>query len=717
MSAILDCALALAQQKVRFFPVQPNSKIPAVANFSSKATSDPEQLTEMFNGGRPYNSGIACGKVAEGLYLVGFDIDNKSGRNGYETLELMAELGEEFPDTWSQKTPSGGEHRLFWSPIPIRQGANTCGAGIDLRGDGGYLVGPGSVLNGVYYHVIRNLPIAKFPDFAIKRWEKKATVHNLQVFSKSEPVENQIFALKQAVTYLQSLDTATEGGRSHSLYKVCAQLKDYGVDKSQIFDVLLEHWKCEPLLSAEEIHAHINNAFKYTQTPPGIKAPEKLFPPAEDVPADPLEKTPIQKMNEDHFYYAANGHTRVCWETTKAGKFHLERYPVYAFHEKYSKLKMMHNGKQSKVTQVWMESEERRQYDWLRFHPGNNLSPNEYNTWRGFAVKPADVIDPLAIAAVKAFKEHCLENICGNDPEIFKWVFTFMAHIFQKPEEKPEVSLVLRGEKGTGKTIISEILGHLIGSHAVILTDKNHVLGHFNSIMEDKLLVTLDEAFWSGDKQIEGSLKGIITGRERVITHKGAEGYKADVFDRIIIIGNERWMVPSSGFERRFTVLDVGDKRRQDRKFFGAMKEGIFKRGGDALLMKEFLAWDLSQADIGVCLQTEALDEQKRSSLGPFQQWWLQCLLEGQILGSGLESWPETIPVTDFYAAFKNQYEAEGNRAYKPTAIGVGMLFRYQSPSSGGSQRINEKRYYKLAPLKECREEWTAKEGTPKTWV
>ena len=89
MSAILVEALELAAQKVRFFQVCPNSKTPAVTAFSSKATSDPEKLHELF-GATNYNSGIATGKVAEGLYLVGFDIDTKDGRNGYETLELMA---------------------------------------------------------------------------------------------------------------------------------------------------------------------------------------------------------------------------------------------------------------------------------------------------------------------------------------------------------------------------------------------------------------------------------------------------------------------------------------------------------------------------------------------------------------------------------------------------------------------------------------------------
>jgi hypothetical protein len=38
-------------------------------------------------------------------------------------------------------------------------------------------------------------------------------------------------------------------------------------------------------------------------------------------------------------------------------------------------------------------------------------------------------------------------------------------------------------------------------------------------------MFALDEAFWSGDKQAEGTLKDLITGRDHVIEHKGKEPY------------------------------------------------------------------------------------------------------------------------------------------------------------------------------------------------
>ena len=69
---------------------------------------------------------------------------------------------------------------------------------------------------------------------------------------------------------------------------------------------------------------------KYTKNPAGIAAPETHF----NDETTPLEKTPIEVMNESFFYIAANGISRVCQETKRQGKFHLEKFPVFQFHEK-----------------------------------------------------------------------------------------------------------------------------------------------------------------------------------------------------------------------------------------------------------------------------------------------------------------------------------------------------------------------------------------------
>lgn len=87
--------------------------------------------------------------------LVGLDIDVKNGVNGYETLaELGRKHGFEIPRiTTTVFTPSGGAH--VWLTVPegvtVPNSVGRLGPGVDVRGTGGYVVGPGSTgRNGEY---------------------------------------------------------------------------------------------------------------------------------------------------------------------------------------------------------------------------------------------------------------------------------------------------------------------------------------------------------------------------------------------------------------------------------------------------------------------------------------------------------------------------------------------------------------------------------------
>src|SRR5690606_13114237 len=145
-----------------------------------------------------------------------------------------------------------------------------------------------------------------------------------------------------------------------------------------------------------------------------------------------------------------------------------------------------------------------------------------------------------------------------------------------------------RGGKGTGKNALVDRVGYLLGNHYLLTSNRRYLVGNFNGHLEHCLLFALDEAFWSGDKQAEGQLKDLITGSHHVIEHKGKEPYSVENCTRIVIIGNEEWLVPSSHDERRFAVFHVGDGRKQDRAFFQAMREGM-ERGGYRLLLRYLL--------------------------------------------------------------------------------------------------------------------------------
>ncbi|MET8827545.1 bifunctional DNA primase/polymerase [Streptomyces sp. NPDC004610] len=117
------------------------------------ASTDPARIRRMF-AAAPWATGygIACGLPPH--HLIGIDLDTKSGTDATAALRELA-LRHLFtiPPTVVVLTPSGGRHLWLCGPpeVVIPNSAGRLAPGIDIRGAGGYLVGPGSRTgSGVY---------------------------------------------------------------------------------------------------------------------------------------------------------------------------------------------------------------------------------------------------------------------------------------------------------------------------------------------------------------------------------------------------------------------------------------------------------------------------------------------------------------------------------------------------------------------------------------
>ncbi|MFI2352700.1 bifunctional DNA primase/polymerase [Streptomyces sp. NPDC019443] len=117
------------------------------------ATTDPAGIRALF-AAAPWATGygIACGRPPH--HLIGIDLDTKSSTDSVAALQHLA-LRHLFtiPETVTVLTPSGGRHLWLTGPpdVVVPNSASRLAAGIDVRGAGGYLVGPGSVsAHGAY---------------------------------------------------------------------------------------------------------------------------------------------------------------------------------------------------------------------------------------------------------------------------------------------------------------------------------------------------------------------------------------------------------------------------------------------------------------------------------------------------------------------------------------------------------------------------------------
>lgn len=713
-----DFAILLAQSGFCVFPCGVNGKLPTIKDFPRRATTDAARIRLWWNG-KQKNIGISTGHFGTDEALCVVDVDVKNGKRGDLSLMQLEMEGRDFPPTFEVLTPSNGRHLYYKVPVALRQGVDTLGSGIDTRSLGGYVLGPGSVIDDKEYIITNKIPVASAPEWLVQRLgtakEREAGSDN--VLPGVEPER----AAQRAVAWLeQYAPVATEGqGGDAETFKVAAHLKDLGCSADQALDLMIS-WndRCSPPWSLEDLESKIHNAFKYGKEPQGVAAPEAVFPP---IPGEPDKPHPFDKLNQNFAFVFAGGTGNILWETT-------DRKNDYAFHlmSKQSFLdihaanKMQIGDKTKPTAQLWMEWDGRRSFDGLVFEPGLIVDKRWYNLWRGFAVQPADISKhPM----VERWKEHLFENICNRDKYLADWLTCWFAHLIQKPFEKPLVAIVFRGGKGVGKNACIARVARLLGVHSLVTSRRRYLVSNFTAHLQRTLLFTLDEAFWSGDKEAEGVVKDLITGDEHLIEPKGKETYTVRNLTRIVVIGNEEWLVPATTDERRWAVFDVGDGRKQDRPYFTEMRIGLDEQGGAAHLLRYLLDYPITQ-DVNAAPNTVGLTSQKLSSLEPVPQWWYDTLAAGTIAGGDWGGeWPDSIPSNRLRDALRRWV---GNRNIKgrlPNDVNFGKILHQMAPGFekkkvGSRLAEGDTSYaYFKAPLEDLRREFDRYIGGSIPWA
>lgn len=159
-------AADLAARGLAVFPLPPGGRKPA-GPWRSQCLTDPERVREVWREGD--NIGVGC----RASHVVGLDLDIEDDGDGQAVLAALAErLGEDWPDTLTVATPSGGRHLYFAAPDGCTIGSfsgdrSPLGPSIDVRGPGlrtgGYLIGPGSVVDGITYTIVHDVPLLPIP--------------------------------------------------------------------------------------------------------------------------------------------------------------------------------------------------------------------------------------------------------------------------------------------------------------------------------------------------------------------------------------------------------------------------------------------------------------------------------------------------------------------------------------------------------------------------
>lgn len=245
-----EWALHYAEMGLAVFPLVCRDKVPAVVGGCKVATTERTTIERWWDKNPQYNIGIATGNKSSGLVVIDLDVDKNKGIDGYDVLRDWQNKHGKLPETWQSITGRGGYH-YFYKDAIVHSNRVGLYEGVDIRGEGGYIVAPPSV----------------HPNGNIYEWEQGpeeyeiAQVDNIvNDFLKGEKQRRD----SEHKTNFKVPELIPEGKRVDTIVRLIASLRTKGLDDDAIkAAVRVENEKrCNPPLKEKELEKAVFPALK-----------------------------------------------------------------------------------------------------------------------------------------------------------------------------------------------------------------------------------------------------------------------------------------------------------------------------------------------------------------------------------------------------------------------------------------------------------------------
>jgi hypothetical protein len=379
---------------------------------------------------------------------------------------------------------------------------------------------------------------------------------------------------------------------------------------------------------------------------------ELKLPGEDEQEAPPVHerKGPLEKLNDTYCAVDDGGKFRIYYELfdpaekrTKWLSMDKANFEAFLSNRQVEKADKKGEPVAVPLATEWMTWGRRRTAKGVIFDP-ERQHKGFLNLWTGWAVNLIE------------------KTLCSGDKEASDFVYNWIAYMFQKPWEPPEVAITFHGKKGTGKSTLGRVLARIAGRHGRHITSSEHITGRFNVHLMDNIFLFADEAVRPSDKEAENRLKAMITEETLQFEGKGKDLKSGRNRIHVMMASNEEWFVPVGlvDGERRYFVSRVSENRRKDKAFFAALHAQM-ENGGYAAMLHDLQLRQLDGwAPRGNVPAGDALVEQKLRNMDPLAQWWFNQLDSGEAdfdFTRDAYDW-HAGPIRSFYSDVKGSYEA-----------------------------------------------------------
>lgn len=349
-------------------------------------------------------------------------------------------------------------------------------------------------------------------------------------------------------------------------------------------------------------------------------------------------------------------------------------------------------------------------YDEVAFSP-LSLPPSTLNYWIGPSTQPMK-------GDWYVLQEFLHTVICDNNYQLFDYLIRYLAHMLQKPAEKPGIMIVLLSGQGEGKGTFFKILQRIWARTTLLVSDVDEVVGKFNAALERNYIVCMDEALFAGDKKSLDKLKSLITESTCRIEQKHQPSRSINSYHRYFASSNHNHFAHVDKDDRRFLFIRLSSVHKQDQIYFDAVNDALENDDVIAAMMYDLINLDLTEFNIRKRPLTEEHLSQRLQSLSGFERYWHEVLQTGML--ERLTEWDKprfisTKNLTDNYKDYdKNagKYSPIQEQQIATTINTICPSARKARPTILGKQQ----RGYDLPDIAVARKEFEIVLGTSVEW-
>ena len=599
---------------VRKIMIHVNDKI-ACYSWKNKTAEEYKTLYDNYSGFST-GSAILTGKISN---IFAIDVDNMETYNEILVENNITDIRD---ITYCENTPNGF-HAYFIMPKQLSEFSSKTNKpydGWDYRNNGGYCIAENSkytarcCTNGgkrahkcgaendencknknFIYHKINNLPISEMPEVLIRAFlESEERIINVNdIFPQTVPERDEF------LKYLDIMDCNKILSNRDNWVKfmfICKQ-NNLSVDDFHNYSSRSDnHGPCECYKKWDEPYTK-----REILTIGTVKMwaretnPDAYFRSLETVNkfenSNPYTYYLLRQhfMNRDFESYEAMDNA--IFEKCKCSIVYTV-VPQFFIIKSHDEIVYNKNLGNSSFNMTYTKNEKKKKIsisDYVKNKPElsfanidcvidhNKIRSDMFNVFPGYQATETDEHDSGVINAINKF---IFEVWANSDDELFNYIISWFANILQH-DSINGVALVCYSTQGCGKNTLIDFFRFIFGDKLISeSTGITAITQKHNTVIENKRLNVINETSSTRDEFRSNfdRLKNIITDAKISIEPKGLSPYKISNIGNYILFTNHKDSIIVEQSDRRYQVLELSDKYRNNTDFFAEFRNLYFNQ-------------------------------------------------------------------------------------------------------------------------------------------